>query len=110
MVRAMKLKDCMFYDEVMEIYLKQLDGKENVVDVDLSAETDVLAVERSEEEPPFFADEEGNKIVFGEKTVRYEIVFKNVPCIVVVLKKKIRRDGRVDYKGYIDHICECECE
>jgi len=101
-VRRVKLRDVMFYDEIMEIYLKQLEEKrENLInvilDADLNAETDVLAVQR-------VIDEYTN-----EKIVKYEIVFKNTPCVAIVLKKRIK-DGTVEYSGYIDHICECYCD
>jgi len=97
-----KLRDVMFYDEIMEIYLKQLgETRKNIInvilDADLNAETDVLAVQRVIEE------------YTNEKTVRYEIVFKNTPCVSIVLKKRIK-DGTVEYSGYIDYICECYCD
>jgi len=85
-VRAMKLKDCKFYDEILKIYLEAED-----IDVDLHVDRDdILAVERREYDDIYTSDH----------IVEYTIAFNNT-CTTIVLKKITRKNGAVVYTGEI---------
>jgi len=82
-----RLQDVEFYDDIVKIW-----GKINNLDFDLNA--DILAVEKREYKDPDF-----------NSVVEYEIVFKNTPCIAIVLKKRVYKSGEESYWGFISHTC-----
>jgi len=83
---TMRLKDSKFYDEIMDAWL----NAENL-DIELSAETDVLAVERREYDD----------IYTSNHIVEYTIAFPNT-CITIALMKITRENGEVVYRGHIN--------
>jgi len=89
-----KIWESKFYNEIEEIYSK-VRGK--YIEFDITA--DILAIDRDEYDSLF--------------TPVHVIEYKIVPVgsnIIIVLAKKISKDGDVDYVGYIDReICSCEC-